>query len=74
MGAQEVSKFKGLFIRDINVPRQNDKEIVNFNSYRRNNDYSAKGKASARMSVQQKQANDGGMLHRVAELLEEEVK
>jgi hypothetical protein len=66
MGAQEVSKFKGLFIRDINVPRQSDKEIVKFNSYRKNNEYAAKGKASARMSVQQKEPNDAGMLHRVA--------
>lgn len=36
IGAQEVSKFKGLFIRDINVPRQSHKEIVKFNSYRKN--------------------------------------
>jgi hypothetical protein len=66
MGAQEVSKFKGLFIRDLNVPRQSDKEIVKFNSYRKNNAYAAKGKASARMSVQQKEPNEAGMLHRVA--------
>jgi hypothetical protein len=47
---------------------------VKFNSYRRN-DYVIKNKASARMSVQPvKELKEGGILHRVAELLEEDIK
>jgi hypothetical protein len=78
MGAQEVNKFKGLFIRDINahhrqLTHESEKEIVKFNSYRKN-EYVIKNKASARMSVQPKDASDGAILHRVAELLEEDLQ
>lgn len=47
--------------------------MVKFNSYRKN-DYIIRNKVSARMSVQQKDPGDGAILHRVAELLEEEGK
>ena len=47
--------------------------MVKFNSYRKN-DYVIRNKPSGRMSVHQREPTDGGILHRVAELLEEEGK
>ncbi len=71
-----ISHFKGLFIRDTNVEdkakKGSEKEASNQHSCRKKN-YQIKSRASARVAPVAK-SGEGGLLHRVAEIFEEEDK